>query len=177
MTDNTVPAPKSKKDLHTEKLMRQLESVQNERKRFTYSGTKNVLLLTLAQNPPTRADRLAADLGPTDYVVPDYLPRGLLTNLYGVLAMYWAMCLAMGRYGDVKLVWFLGGEDPECAVTDRFRVIYNHLASPRNASLDSEFFGCLNSLRPTKNCLTLKAMRRPYQRSWRPCSRVKRLTS
>ncbi len=83
--------------------------------------------------------RFAEHGGPPEYVLPFYLPRGILTSLYGrdglgknTLMMGAAMLLAVGRSAFLqppqlpRRVMFYGGEDPEHVILDRMARFMEH---------------------------------------------------
>ncbi|WP_299356068.1 AAA family ATPase [uncultured Shimia sp.] len=125
------------------------ETIARERAIFaSMKAEAQVRQLTTATDLPrnwphigTWEDRVRDHEGDVEYLVPDLIPRGLITTLFGrdgigksFLMMYVSMCLAVGRCpltndsgGTPLRVWFLSTEDPERAIVSRFKAISESL--------------------------------------------------
>lgn len=102
--------------------------------------TEKARLSTLGKEHRSWKERLADHKGPPEFVIDGYVPRGIMTTLYGrdglgksSLTVLLAIQLAVGRSALLaapkapQRVLYISPEDPERAVIDRFQRIVKML--------------------------------------------------
>jgi RecA-family ATPase len=102
--------------------------------------TEKARLSTLGKEHRSWKERLADHKGPPEFVIDGYVPRGIMTTLYGrdglgksTLTVLLAIQLAVGRSALLaapkapQRVLYISPEDPERAVIDRFQRIVKML--------------------------------------------------
>ena len=102
--------------------------------------TEKARLSTLGKEHRSWKERLADHKGPPEFVIDGYVPRGIMTTLYGrdglgksTLTVLLAIQLAVGRSALLaapkapQRVPYISPEDPERAVIDRFQRIVKML--------------------------------------------------
>ena len=102
--------------------------------------TEKARLSRLGKEHRSWKERLADHKGPPEFVIDGYVPRGIMTTLYGrdglgksTLTMLLAIQLAVGRSAlfaapkAPQRVLYISPEDPERAVIDRFQRIVKML--------------------------------------------------
>jgi archaellum biogenesis ATPase FlaH len=102
--------------------------------------TEKARLSTLGKEHRSWKERLADHKGPPEFVIDGYVPRGIMTTLYGrdglgksTLTVLLAIQLAAGRSALLaapkapQRVPYISPEDPERAVIDRFQRIVKML--------------------------------------------------
>jgi archaellum biogenesis ATPase FlaH len=102
--------------------------------------TEKARLSTFGKEHRSWKERLADHKGPPEFVIDEYVPRGIMTTLYGrdglgksTLTVLLAIQLAVGRSALLaapkapQRVLYISPEDPERAVIDRFQRIIKML--------------------------------------------------
>ncbi|MDG1432053.1 MAG: AAA family ATPase, partial [Paracoccaceae bacterium] len=104
------------------------------------AAAEKLRLSTFGKEHRSWKERLADHKGPPEFVIEGYVPRGILTTLYGrdglgksTLTVLLAIQLAVGRSALLaapkapQRVLYISPEDPERAVIDRFKRIVEML--------------------------------------------------